>query len=103
MEPVISWSSFRAPARALRRTELSAVSRFTDDEIDVLYSKLAALENESRPDKFADQRSKLLEKLASCEKERAAEMSALFWRRNPVELKQYDQLFREVDEFLSKP
>ena len=74
------------------------MSRFTDAEIDGLYKALAALDRDATPGHLSESRRELVRRIRDCEKERAAEMSAFFWNRNPLRPNELTELFEKLDD-----
>lgn len=99
MVAVVSWSGWEAPPRARKRNQLSAISRFTDDELDQLYAALGELDVPVDENQTGERRAALVEKIGRAEAERAAEMSAIFWRRNPAVPAEIKSLMRKIDDF----
>ncbi len=81
------------------REKLFPVARYRDAEIEVLYRRLMKFRDEpaTNPDRVA-----LVEKIKEVETERANEMSARFWWRNPLAGEAVDDLIRKADEALDE-
>lgn len=101
--PVATWCDWEEPSGIRDRSQLPAVSRFTDDDIGRLYAELAKLRNAGLGSELARQRHDSLKaRILAAEKERAAEIRAQLGRQALVREEDILELSQRVDAILDR-